>query len=77
VDVADQPAPRGLRHLFLVLDAPGSRALSVSGALGPILPPRDRVPPVLFELRDSDAVGKLILDRTVGPPAAPRLSDAA
>jgi hypothetical protein len=77
VDVADQPAPRGLRHLFLVLDAPGSRALSVSGALGPILPPRDRVPPVLFELRDSDAVGKLILDRTEGPPVVPRLSDAA
>lgn len=75
VDVADQPGPRGLSHLFLVLDAPGSRALAVSGALGPLLPARDGVPPVFFELRDSDQVRRLIL-RHGGEAAAPQWSKA-
>lgn len=76
VDVADVPAMGGLHHLFLVLDAPESRALSVSGALGPVMPPRDKVPPVLFELRDADRVKRLILDRDE-PSTSAHLPDAA
>ncbi|MFW5925670.1 MAG: hypothetical protein ACOC9O_01815 [Myxococcota bacterium] len=76
VDVAETKVPGGLHHLFLVLDAPDSRALSVSGALGPIAPPRDQVPPVLFELQDAEWVRGLILHRDRGPPMA-RFSDAA
>ncbi|MDW8363484.1 MAG: hypothetical protein RMK74_13880 [Myxococcales bacterium] len=56
VDVADTPAFGGLRHVFLVLDAPGSRALALSGALGNLLPARDSVPPVLYEVRDVEEV---------------------
>lgn len=78
VDVAEIRVPRGLHHLFLVLDAPDSRALSVSGALGPVMPPRDGVPPVLFELgrADADRVRQVLLPRGEGRAAA-RLSDAA
>lgn len=61
VEVATQPAPGGLSHLFLVLDAPQSRALEDSGALRPILPARDAVPPVLFELADAEGVRARIL----------------
>ncbi|MEM1414696.1 MAG: hypothetical protein AAGH15_07340 [Myxococcota bacterium] len=61
VDVALRPAGRGLHHLFLVLDTPRSRALADSGALAPVLPARDRVPPVLFELRDAGAVRDALL----------------
>ncbi|MBX3249931.1 MAG: hypothetical protein KF901_22325 [Myxococcales bacterium] len=61
VDVATQPAPGGLAHLFLVLDAPHSRALEDSGALKPFLPSRDPVPPVLFELPDAAGVREQIL----------------
>ncbi|MEM6954485.1 MAG: hypothetical protein AAF411_03440 [Myxococcota bacterium] len=53
VDVAEQRAPRGLVHLFFVLDGPGARALAVSGAMGPVLPARDAVPPVLFDVAPS------------------------
>ncbi len=61
VEVATQPAPGGLWHLFLVLDAPQSRALEDSGALRPLLPARDAVPPVLFELPDPEGVRARIL----------------
>jgi len=63
VEVADAPAPFGLSHLFLVLDAPHSKALADSGALRPILPSREGVPPVLFDVRDAESVKALILDR--------------
>lgn len=76
VDVADAPAWRGLHHLFLVLDAPESRALGVSGALGPMLPARDSVPPILYELSDVDRLKELILRRD-SHPSAPSIPDAA
>jgi len=63
VDVASQSAPRGLHHLFLVLDAPHSRALADSGALRPVLPSREPVPPVLFEVRDPGPLRELLLER--------------
>jgi len=65
VEVADAPAPFGLSHLFLVLDAPQSKALADSGALRPLLPSREGVPPVLFDVRDGESVKALIL----GSPA--------
>ena len=64
VDVATQPAPGGMAHLFLVLDMPQSRALADSGALKPILPARDPVPPVLFELRELEPIRSLLLRTT-------------
>ncbi|MEM9070422.1 MAG: hypothetical protein AAGE52_18095 [Myxococcota bacterium] len=70
VDVAAQPAGAGLQHLFLMLDAPQSRAISDSGALGPLLPARDSVPPVLFELRDGERVRELILSAPIAPAIA-------
>jgi hypothetical protein len=65
VDVVDAPASRGLHHLFLLLDAPHSRALGVSGALGPLLPSRDPVPPVLYDLRDIEPVKRMLLGSDV------------
>jgi hypothetical protein len=70
VDVAVVPVSRGCRNLFLILDAPGSRALSDSGALLPLGPARDLVPPVLYELRDADSVCALILPSSELPAAA-------
>ncbi len=61
VDVAVVPVGLGCRNLFLILDAPGSRALSDSGALTPLGPARDGVPPVLYELRDAERVCELLL----------------
>ncbi|HEX5660277.1 MAG TPA: hypothetical protein VFX59_23945 [Polyangiales bacterium] len=61
VDIAVVPVGRGCRNLFLILDAPGARALSDSGALLPLGPARDLVPPVLYELRDAESVCALIL----------------
>lgn len=61
VDVAVVPVGLGCRTLFLILDAPGSRALSDSGALLPLGPARDLVPPVLYELRDAERVCELLL----------------
>ncbi len=61
VDVAVVPVSDGCRHLFLILDAPEARALSDSGAMTPLTPARDLVPPVLYELRDADGVCKLLL----------------
>jgi hypothetical protein len=61
VDVAVVPGGRGCRDLFLILDAPGARALSDSGAMLPLGPARDLVPPVLYALRDAEWVCRLIL----------------
>ncbi len=60
VDAALKPAGR-LHHLFLLLDSPQSRAIADSGALGPVLPARDIVPPVLFELAEAEHVRARIL----------------
>ena len=76
VDVADTKAVRGLHHLFLVLDAPESRALADSGALRYLAPARESVPPVLFELRDVEKLKDLILDRR-SSPSHPPVRDAA
>lgn len=71
VDVAVVPVGLGCRNLFLILDAPGARALSDSGAMTPLGPPRDLVPPVLYELRDAEQVCELLL------PESERLRAAA
>jgi hypothetical protein len=63
VDVAVVPVADGCRHLFLILDAPEARALSDSGALTPLSPARDLVPPVLYELRDTEGLCELLLHR--------------
>jgi hypothetical protein len=70
VDVAVVPVADGCRHLFLILDAPEARALSDSGAMGPLSPARDLVPPVLYELRDTDGVCELLLSRERELPRA-------
>lgn len=62
VDVAVVPVADGCRHLYLILDAPEARALSDSGAMQPLAPARDLVPPVLYELRDTERVCKLLLE---------------
>ncbi len=77
VDVADTKAAGGLHHLFLVLDAPESRALADSGALRHLAPARESVPPVLFELRDVENLKALILDRRSSSPSLPPVRDAA
>jgi hypothetical protein len=61
VDVAVVPGADGCRHLYLILDAPEARALSDSGAMMPLSPARDLVPPVLYELRDTEGVCELLL----------------
>ncbi|HEY6881800.1 MAG TPA: hypothetical protein VI299_27420 [Polyangiales bacterium] len=70
VDIAVVPVGRGCRNLFFILDAPGARALSDSGALLPLGPARDLVPPVLYELRDAERVCALILPEADLPRAA-------
>jgi hypothetical protein len=61
VDVAVVPVADGCRHLYLILDAPEARALSDSGAMQPLSPARDLVPPVLYELRETESVCALLL----------------
>lgn len=70
VDVAVVPVGLGCRTLFLILDAPGARALSDSGALLPLGPARDLVPPVLYELRDAERVCALLLPQDEALPEA-------
>jgi hypothetical protein len=67
VDVAMTRSIRGLSNLFLVLDAPQSRAIALSGALKRLPPPRDLVAPVLYEVSDVDRVMELILARRSRP----------
>ncbi len=62
-DVACTPVRSGLSHLYLVLDTPEGRALADSGAMGFLPPPRDPVPPVLYAVRDGDALRRTILTR--------------
>jgi len=66
VDVVARKAARQLHHLFLVLDTPGSRALSDSGALGQLIPSREALLPVLYEVTDAANIRRLIL----GEPAS-------
>jgi len=61
VDAALMPAAGRLHHLFLLLDSPESRAIADSGALGTVLPAREAVPPILFELADAEHVRARIL----------------
>lgn len=69
VDVAEVPSWRGLRNVFLILDGPGARALGDSGALSGLTPSRDAVPPVLYELRDTERVRDLLLARRDSRPS--------
>ncbi len=70
VDAALMPAAGRLHHLFLLLDSPESRAIADSGALGPVLPARDAVPPILFELADAEHVRARILGIDPAPADA-------
>lgn len=58
-DLVEIPTFRGLRHVSFILDGPGGRALGDNGALTGLLPARDVVPPVLYELRDVSALRTL------------------
>lgn len=70
-DVAEVPSWRGLRHVFLILDGPGARALGDSGALTGLTPSRDGVPPILYELRETESIRDLLV------PASRPWRDAA
>jgi hypothetical protein len=67
VDVAERAGWRGVTNVYLVLDGPDARALATSGALQPIPPSRDSVPPVLYEVRDPSRVRSLLAPRTSRP----------
>jgi hypothetical protein len=71
VDVATTRAPLGKRHLHLVLESAGGRALAASGAFALLAPAREPVPPVLYEVgpMDVEALRHLILRRPVTDPA--------
>jgi hypothetical protein len=71
VDVAERSGWRGVTNLYLVLDGPDARALATSGALQPIPPSRDSVPPVLYELRDPARVRSLLALRPSSRPSFP------
>lgn len=73
-DVAEAPSWRGLRNVFLILDGPGARALGDTGALTGLTPSRDGVPPILYELRDTERVRDLL---TTPRDSHPPLADAA
>ena len=68
VDVVARKASRKLHHLFLVLDTPGSRALSDSGALGQLIPSREALLPVLYEVTDAKKLRQLILGDRASQP---------
>jgi uncharacterized membrane protein YfcA len=67
VDVAELPSTGGSCNLHLILDAPDARALEASGALGLLPPPRAVVPPVLYEISESELLRSVLLPRTPGP----------
>lgn len=60
VDVSEQPSYGDLRDLYLILDGPRATALSDSGALGWLKPPRSSVAPILYEVRDRDRFRELL-----------------
>ncbi len=66
-DVAARPGLFGLTHAFFILDGKEARALGDSGALTGLLPARDGVPPVFYELRDVEALRALLVERTSRP----------
>lgn len=74
VDVAERAGPKGLRHAFLILDGPDGRALADGGALGTLLPSREGVPPILWELEDTTLLREILLGR---PSQPSELRDAA
>lgn len=60
VDVAEQRSQGDLGNLYLILDGPQATALDANGALSMLPRPRATVPPVLFEVRDSELFRKLL-----------------
>jgi hypothetical protein len=70
VDVATTRAPLGKRHLHLVLESAGGRALAASGAFALLAPAREPIPPVLYEVGapDVEALRRLILRRPLSDP---------
>jgi hypothetical protein len=61
VDIVEQPNTGELFDLYLILDGPRAKALDDSGVLGWLSPPRSRVAPVLYEVRDRDLFRQLLL----------------
>lgn len=74
VDVAERAGPGRLKHAFLILDGPDGRALADGGALGTLLPSREGVPPILWELEDIQLLREVLLGR---PSQPDELRDAA
>lgn len=66
-DVAETPSWRGVRNVFLILDGPGGRALDGSGAFSGLTPSRDNVPPILYELRDTEHLREVLASRASQP----------
>lgn len=44
------PIAQNLQHIFVLIDGPDARALGGAKSIGPSLPSRESVPPVLFEV---------------------------
>jgi hypothetical protein len=69
VDVAEVPSTAGSRNLYLILDGPHAKALDDNGALSIFSAlPRGNVAPVLYEIRESELVRRLLLERRSSPP---------
>jgi hypothetical protein len=67
-DVAARPGFLGVTHAFFILDGKEARALGDSGALTGLLPARDAVPPIFYEVREIEALREvLLLERTSRP----------
>jgi hypothetical protein len=66
-DIAARPGWSGLHHAFFILDGKEARALGDSGALTGLLPARDAVQPVFYELRELEALREVLLGRTSRP----------
>ena len=63
VDVAQVQGSSGLSNLVLILDGPNGRALDDNGALSLFASPsRALVPPILYEVQDSQYVRNLLLE---------------
>ncbi len=59
VDVAAVRTLSGRKHVFFLLDGPEGRALSDSGVLSGLIPARDLVAPVLYDLEDVEPLWAL------------------